>query len=138
MKSVKFKKFLGFCGLFCLFSLVLFLTVQISEAGKNDDQTENAEEHPQVKLRDGTYEGRTAANYRGTVIVTVKEGRIKAIEAKPLGKDARYKKEIDAILSKVVETQQYQVDAYSGATRYTIAVVQAVQNALRDAEEKVS
>lgn len=120
---------------FCvMFALSMFLP-RMTEAAKTDGGS-NSQQDQAAKLRDGKYEGRTDVNYRGTVVVTVEEGKIKEIQAKPIGKDARYKKEIDVILTKVVESQEYHVDAYSGATRYTVAVVKAVENALRDAEVK--
>lgn len=122
----------------CLFGMASALFLFLSgntEAAKTEQKSES-DNGNNTTLRDGTYEGRTDANYRGTVIVTVDGGKIKEIQAKPIGKDARYKKEIDAILAKIVESQQYHVDAYSGATRYTVAVVKAVEHALRDAEVK--
>jgi uncharacterized protein with FMN-binding domain len=87
-------------------------------------------------VADGTYRGSfEAGRFRASVEVMVKDRKI--VGVKPLGTDsskAAEKKILDQIYSpaiaKVIQTQTPRVDAISGATATTKAMLKAVENAL--------
>ncbi len=84
-------------------------------------------------IPDGTYRG-SAQGYRGEVVVEVEfsEGRLVRVEiveheeTPELAEPA-----IDAVTGQIVEDQEIEVDAYSGATATSVAIMEAVMEAVR-------
>jgi len=81
-------------------------------------------------LQDGTYVGQAMHGFEGTVTVKVTGNRIVEAELTELIKGQKYEPAIRAILQQVVETQDYTVDAYSGATKHTREVITVIEEAL--------
>lgn len=91
------------------------------------------------RLKDGTYTG----SYEGgmykwranKVQVTVVSGKVTDIKLQsPINGDTEPKKK-DLLYGRVIEAQSLQVDAISGATLDSKAYLQAVENALKQAEK---
>ncbi len=87
-------------------------------------------------VADGRYQGSyEAGRFKASVEVTVRDHKI--VSVNPLGMDsskAQDKKILDEAYSpaiaKIIETQTPRVDAVSGATATTKALLKAVENAL--------
>ena len=82
-----------------------------------------------TKVADGTYRGRSKVGpVRVTVDVTVRDKAIKDINLiqhfNGLGKKA------EVIIPRVIEAQSLEVDAISGATGSSKAILQAIERAL--------
>lgn len=88
----------------------------------------------QAQLRDGTYAGE-AAGYDSTVrvAVTVSENRISRIEVTKQS-ESRPRSAFKDIPARIISRQKPDVDAVSGATYSSRAVMRAVQNALEQAK----
>lgn len=89
---------------------------------------------------DGVYTG-SAAGYRGTttVQVTVSNGYITAISVVSTDDDARFFNSAkSSVISQILSSQSVSVDAVSGATFSSYAIIDAVTNALSNALGNVS
>jgi uncharacterized protein with FMN-binding domain len=84
------------------------------------------------RIPDGTYTG-TYESYRwtNTVAVTVRDHKIKAIE--PVSQPAGRESLAQTLTQSIIESQNNDVDAVSGATASSNAFLKAVENALRSA-----
>ena len=81
---------------------------------------------------DGTYVARGRMGFAGRLTVIIENGRIASITPDDLGHDEDFETEVEAILARVLEVQQARVDAYTGATPYTKAIIRTVEDALRN------
>ena len=89
-----------------------------------------------LELADGTYNG-IAEGYGGEieVEVTVEGGEIASVEILDHSEsEGTADPAINEIPEQVVEVQNYDVDTVSGATRTSEGIIEAVENALADAE----
>ena len=89
----------------------------------------------QVTYTDGTYRG-TAAGMMGdvTVEVVVKDHAISSIVLKEHKEtDGIYQKAEQGVIASILENQSTEVDAVSGATKTSDAIMKAVEDALKDA-----
>lgn len=83
-----------------------------------------------AKLQDGTYDGEYDVGYiYAKVRVTVKEGRMEDITI--LRHDNERGKPAEAILQKIIEQQNTDVDAVSGATNSSQVLKKAIEQALQ-------
>ena len=87
----------------------------------------------QPGLRDGAYAGRAEKGFDGEILVTVTNGRIISAVPTDMAGDEEYRQEVQLILEGVVESQKYDVDGVSGATKHTRGILSAVANALQSA-----
>ena len=84
-----------------------------------------------AQIPDGVYTGHSEAKWvAATVVVTVKGQRITDIQL-----DHRHDQGIDAevIPSRVIEAQSLQVDIVSGATSSCKVILEAIENAFKEA-----
>lgn len=90
-----------------------------------------------VTYKDGTYEG-SGTGYRGTtkVRVTIKDGKIAAIDVLSTGDDAPYFNRAKSLLEKIISDQTTNVDTVSGATYSSTGLIKAVRDALSKAVTK--
>ena len=88
--------------------------------------------------RDGVYEGKGTGYGRGLkVSVAVTDGRISDIQIishNEVGKQY-YEEALEIIPQRIIEAQDPEVDAVSGATKTSDGIKQAVENALLDAKD---
>ncbi len=88
---------------------------------------------------DGTYTG-TGEGYRSdiTVAVTIENGYIVKIEILSSGDDNPYFSNATQLIDTILETQQTNVDAISGATFSSYGILDAIDDALSHATPKVT
>jgi predicted outer membrane repeat protein len=86
-------------------------------------------------LKDGEYEG-SATGYSGTtkVKVTVADGKITAVDIVSHGDTTSYFERAKSVITKVIDSQSTDVDTVSGATYSSYGILNAINNALEDAE----
>ena len=88
--------------------------------------------------RDGVYEGKGTGYGRGLkVSVAVTDGKISDIQIishNEVGKQY-YEEALEIIPQRIIEAQDPEVDAVSGATKTSDGIKQAVENALLDAKD---
>lgn len=90
-----------------------------------------------ASVADGVYTG-SAPGYRGetTVEVTVKDGKIQNIDVLSTGDDGPYMDRAKAaVIGNILGKQSVDVDAVSGATYSSNAIMQAVKNALSNTSD---
>lgn len=83
-------------------------------------------------VKDGTYEGTyEAGRWSNTVVVTVKDGKITDIQVK---ENVALPQQglSDEIFKRVMDKQNTQVDAVTGATVTSKAYMKAIENALKN------
>ncbi len=90
-------------------------------------------------IPDGSYRG-SAEGYRGEVVVEVEFSggrliRVEIVEHEETPEIAG--PAIDAVTDQIVEDQEIEVDAYSGATATSVAIMEAVMEAVRAALDEV-
>lgn len=87
------------------------------------------------RLKDGIYEGE-AAGYSGVtkVKVTVSGGKITAVEVVSHGDSGSYFNRATAVIEKVISKQSTDVDTVSGATYSAWGILNAINHALKTAE----
>lgn len=89
-------------------------------------------------LKDGSYIGEYAGGmYKwraNKVQVTVTDGRISDIRLLSSGFEYKDTQKLDKLYDRVVEEQSLQVDVISGATLTSKGFLQAVENALKQAQ----
>jgi uncharacterized protein with FMN-binding domain len=84
---------------------------------------------PARELADGTYRGRASCGIDYIVDVTVRDGRLEAIE--PVERRAsRYARLAEAVLPRIVAAQTPGVDAITGATTSSKCLMRATESAL--------
>ncbi|MDD4961624.1 MAG: FMN-binding protein [Candidatus Marinimicrobia bacterium] len=82
-------------------------------------------------LQDGIYRGDFRyGDYTYAVEVHIQSKRIEAINILE-NRDSKYAKMAEAVAEKILEQQRNDVDAVSGATTTSKALLKAVENALR-------
>ena len=105
------------------------LEAQASGVGSNSESGNGA------GYKDGTYTGE-ADGFGGTVAVevTVKEGKIEAVEVTSAEKeDGAYLAMAEDIIPKIIEAQSAEVDTISGATFSSTGIKNAAEKALEQA-----
>ncbi len=112
--------------------LILLIIGISSVVGKMHQQLAKIDQTP-VDLSlvaDGTYEGESETELvKASVRVTVKEGAIKDIEI--LRHECGKGKPAEQMLLRMIEKNDVEVDAVSGATASSAVLKDAVRNALR-------
>lgn len=91
------------------------------------------------KYRDGTYTG-ISMGYGGpiTVKVTILKGKMDSIDIVKTSDDQAYLKKAEAVISRILKSQNTNVDTVSGATYSSAGIIKAVRNALAKAAVKDS
>jgi len=89
-----------------------------------------------VTYKDGTYEGSARGYHPGlTVSVTVSGGKIASIEITSHNETPGfYEKAFNSVPDEIIDSQSTSVDTVSGATRSSVGIINAVANALKNAE----
>lgn len=85
--------------------------------------------------KDGSYEG-IGTGFGGNikVVVTIKESSMKKIEiVEAKGEDSAYLDNAKKIMDTMIDNQTSEVDVASGATYSSKGIIEAVQNALKEA-----
>ena len=103
---------------------------------KKKTKKANAGDIDLSKIKDGTYEGQ-ANGYRGLVkvSVTVKDHKITAIKVLSNSDDAAFFNRASAgVIKNILAKQSLKVDVVSGATYSSNGLINAVKNALKEAE----
>jgi uncharacterized protein with FMN-binding domain len=88
-----------------------------------------------TKWKDGTYEG-SGTGFGGTITVSVSitDGVMEHIEIlEASGEDTAYLDNAKKIIQTMTEKQDFNVDVASGATYSSKGIIEAVQNALKEA-----
>ena len=129
-------------GLILGYNSVLEARAKDEEIAKLNAKIENTEsledeDSKNGSYKDGTYTGE-ADGFGGTVAVevTVKDGKIKAVEVTSAEKeDSAYLAMAEDIIPKIIEAQSADVDTVSGATFSSTGIRDAVSEALKQAEQ---
>lgn len=88
-----------------------------------------------AKVKDGNYTGKFDAIIIGAEVkVKVKDHQIQAVNL--VKHKSERGKRAEVIPEKVVKAQSLQVDTVSGATNSSKVILKAIENALKDGEEK--
>lgn len=97
-----------------------------------------ADAEPTATYNDGIYEG-SGNGFGGkvTVRVTIKDGKITAIDEVSQSETASFWEQAKALFSTIVEKQTPEVDTISGATKSSDAIKSAVRQALTSASSNV-
>lgn len=114
-------------------------TAASSGVGQGSTTTPTTEV-PEGGYKDGTYQG-SGTGFGGTITVqvTVSGGKITAVDIlSASGETGSYFASAQGVVSKVLSSQSPNVDAVSGATYSSNGIIQAVQNALSQAENSDS
>ena len=112
-----------------------------SSIGKTagDAAVDTAEQNPSSRFRDGTYSG-SGEGYRGTVTVSVKveQGAITGLTIENAEDDQTYlDRAKSGIFSEILEKQSAEeIDTVSGATYSSKGLIEAAQNALKEADQE--
>jgi len=123
---------LGAClGVIIIGALVFYFTVMAP--GMNfakDVETMSVQNIDVSKVSDGKYLGEfKSGKFTHQVEVTVAEHKIKDIKVLEV-EDSKYSDLAKAVTNKVIEEQSLEVDAISGATTTSKALLLAIENAL--------
>ena len=129
-------------GLILGYNSVLEARAKDEEIAKLNAKIENTEsledeDSKNGSYKDGTYTGE-ADGFGGTVAVevTVKDGKIKAVEVTSAEKeDSAYLAMAEDIIPKIIEAQSAEVDTISGATFSSTGIKNAAEQALEQAVE---
>lgn len=124
--------------------LIIFILFVVVIAGAAFYLTRGLDEGMQVDIssidatsvKDGTYEGTyEAGRWSNTVVVTVKDGKITDIQVKD---NVALPQEglSDEIFKRVMDKQNVQVDAVTGATVTSKAYLKAIENALKSGQSE--
>lgn len=119
----------------CTALLVGVLVMVLMPAGQGSIQTASAYAEP-AAWKDGRYKG-AAIGYNGrlTVSVTVQEGRLQKIACTGHVEDEPYITDAEnGLFAAMIDGNTTQVDAVSGATTTSDALIEAVREALKGAE----
>ncbi|MDO4556559.1 MAG: FMN-binding protein [Lachnospiraceae bacterium] len=105
------------------------------DSKKEEDNTSDSTDNTDTSYQDGTYSG-TGTGFRGTITVkvTIKDGKITAIEVTDGGKDDKaFLEKAKAIIETMIANQTADVDTATGATYSSKGIIEAVKNALKKA-----
>ena len=143
MKTTSIKGVLSFCVAVTVTVAMAYSTVTVIQ--KNNAATEKAVKESQAigsevstdSLKDGEYEG-TATGYGGplTVRITIKGGKLTDIKVVSHTETPEYFSRASAVIGKILNSGNVNVDSVSGATISSNAIKKAVADALRKAGSK--
>ena len=143
MKTTSIKGVLSFCVAVTVTVAMAYSAVTIIQ--KNNAATEKAVKESQAigsevstdSLKDGEYEG-TATGYGGplTVRITIKGGKLTDIKVVSHTETPEYFSRASAVIGKILNSGNVNVDSVSGATISSNAIKKAVADALRKAGSK--
>ena len=143
MKTTSIKGVLSFCVAVTVTVAMAYSAVTVIQ--KNNAATEKAVKESQVigsevstdSLKDGEYEG-TATGYGGplTVRITIKGGKLTDIKVVSHTETPEYFSRASAVIGKILNSGNVNVDSVSGATISSNAIKKAVADALRKAGSK--
>ncbi len=101
-----------------------------------DVSADTADQNPSSRFQDGTYTG-SGEGYRGTMTVSVKveQGVITEVTVESTGDDQTYlERAKTGVFSEILEKQSAdEIDTVSGATYSSKGLIEATQNALKEA-----
>ena len=102
--------------------------LEVQSSGAGSDSESGSDSGDGAGYKDGTYTGE-ADGFGGTVAVevTVKDGKIEAVEVTSAEKED--------IIPKIIEAQSAEVDTISGATFSSTGIKNAAEQALEQAVE---
>lgn len=128
------------CGIITLavvYALAGGFSADKTKNSKGDNKIVATDQDEEVKLKDGEYT-ETADGYAGpvTVKVTIKNGKIAAVDVISQNETPEFYAKAKAILPKIVEQNSADVDVISGATVTSNAIKNAVRKALIKAGAK--
>ena len=143
MKTTSIKGVLSFCVAVTVTVAMAYSAVTVIQ--KNNAATEKAVKESQAigsevstdSLKDGEYEG-TATGYGGplTVRITIKGGKLTDIKVVSHTETPEYFSRASAVIGKILNSGNVNVDSVSGATISSNAIKKAVADALRKAGSK--
>ena len=143
MKTTSIKGVLAFCVAVTVTVAMAYSAVTVIQ--KNNAATEKAVKESQAigsevstdSLKDGEYEG-TATGYGGplTVRITIKGGKLTDIKVVSHTETPEYFSRASAVIGKILNSGNVNVDSVSGATISSNAIKKAVADALRKAGSK--
>ena len=143
MKTTSIKGVLSFCVAVTVTVAMAYSAVTVIQ--KNNAATEKAVKESQAigsevstdNLKDGEYEG-TATGYGGplTVRITIKGGKLTDIKVVSHTETPEYFSRASAVIGKILNSGNVNVDSVSGATISSNAIKKAVADALRKAGSK--
>ena len=143
MKTTSIKGVLSFCVAVTVTVAMAYSAVTVIQ--KNNVATEKAVKESQAigsevstdSLKDGEYEG-TATGYGGplTVRITIKGGKLTDIKVVSHTETPEYFSRASAVIGKILNSGNVNVDSVSGATISSNAIKKAVADALRKAGSK--
>lgn len=143
MTTTSIKGVLSFCVAVTVTVVMAYSAVTVIQ--KNNAATEKAVKEFQAigsevstdSLKDGEYEG-TATGYGGplTVRITIKGGKLTDIKVVSHTETPEYFSRASAVIGKILNSGNVNVDSVSGATISSNAIKEAVADALRKAGSK--
>ena len=143
MKTTSIKGVLSFCVAVTVTVAMAYSAVTVIQ--KNNAATEKAVKESQAigsevstdSLKDGEYEA-TATGYGGplTVRITIKGGKLTDIKVVSHTETPEYFSRASAVIGKILNSGNVNVDSVSGATISSNAIKKAVADALRKAGSK--
>ena len=143
MKTTSIKGVLSFCVAVTVTVAMAYSAVTVIQ--KNNATAEKAVKEFQViasefstdSLKDGEYEG-TATGYGGplTVRITIKDGKLTDIKVLSHTETPEYFSRASAVIGKILNSGNVNVDSISGATISSNAIKKAVADALQKAGSK--
>ena len=143
MKTTSIKGVLSFCVAVTVTVVMAYSAVTVIQ--KSNAATEKAVKESQAigsevstdSLKDGEYEG-TATGYGGplTVRITIKGGKLTDIKVVSHTETPEYFSRASAVIGKILNSGNVNVDSVSGATISSNAIKKAVADALRKAGSK--
>lgn len=143
MKTTSIKGVLSFCVAVIVTVAMAYSAVTVIQ--KSNAATEKAVKESQAigsevstdSLKDGEYEG-TATGYGGplTVRITIKGGKLTDIKVVSHTETPEYFSRASAVIGKILNSGNVNVDSVSGATISSNAIKKAVADALRKAGSK--
>ena len=117
--------------------LVAFIVVTGCSSNTETKESEKTSSTEPIVYQDGTYEGTSDAGRKSglKVSVVVTAGKIAEVEVVEHNETDGYgTKAIDNLPGNMVEAQSTSVDTISGATQTSKAIIEAVEEALSQAE----
>ena len=123
-------------------SMSKILNDKIAELKKDENEIEKLTQEiegnttlnlPQGRFKDGTYKG-SARGFKSNIVVSVKvsQGKIASIKIESSGDDEPYFSSARGVINKIINSQNVNVDAVSGATFSSNGIKRAVYNALNN------
>lgn len=105
-----------------------------AQAASGSSSTVSKVDETAAAYKDGVYEG-TGTGFGGEmkVQVTIREGKIAAIEILENKDGSSYMEKASALIDTILSTQSTNVDTVSGASYSSAGIIQAVRNALSKA-----